>query len=145
MKYKGYQGTVTFDEDAKIFHGEVIGLKDVITFQGTSVDELETAFKDSVDDYLEFCEKKRRSPEKPFSGNLMLRVPPEIHREAALEAEYRGISLNAFLNEAINKEIHRISGLQKGVKSSAVKKRGKRIKSKSVRVSMRRRKSSLRS
>lgn len=77
MKYKGYQGTVTFDEEAKIFHGEVLGLKDVITFQGTSVDELEKEFKHSIDDYLEFCKKKGRAAEKPFSGNLLLRVPPE--------------------------------------------------------------------
>lgn len=107
MKYKGYQGTVTYDDEAKIFHGEVIGLKDMITFQGTSVNELEKAFKDSIDDYLEFCESKGRAAEKPFSGNLMLRIPPEIHKEVTIEAKYRGISLNAFLNEVISKEIHR--------------------------------------
>lgn len=107
MKYKGYQGTVTYDDEAKIFHGEVIGLKDMITFQGTTVDELEQAFKDSIDDYLEFCEKKGRAAEKPFSGNLMLRLPPDIHKEATIEAKYRGISLNAFLSEVISKEIHK--------------------------------------
>ena len=106
MKYKGYQGTVTYDDEAKIFHGEVIGLKDMITFQGTSVEELEQAFKDSIDDYVVFCKKKKRAPEKPFSGNLLLRVPPEIHKEATVEAKNRGISLNAFLNEVISKEIH---------------------------------------
>jgi len=107
MKYKGYQGTVTYDDEAKIFHGEVIGLKDMITFQGTSVDDLEQAFKDSVDDYLEFCKKKKRSPEKPFSGKLVLRVPPAIHKEATIEARNRGISLNAFLNEVITREINK--------------------------------------
>lgn len=107
MKYKGYQGTVIYDDEAKIFHGEVIGLKDMITFQGTSVEELEDAFKDSIDDYLEFCKKKKRAPEKPFSGNLLLRIPPEIHKEITIEAKYRGISLNAFLTELISKEIHK--------------------------------------
>ena len=68
MKYKGYQGAVTFDEDTKIFHGEVVGSKDVITFQGKSVDELEQAFKDSVDDYLEFCAKKGRAPRNIFAA-----------------------------------------------------------------------------
>lgn len=106
MKYKGYQGVVTYDDEAKIFHGEVVGLKDVITFQGTTVDELDEAFKDSVDDYLEFCEKKGRAPEKPFSGNVMLRIPPKIHEEATIEAKYRGISLNSFLTEIISKEVH---------------------------------------
>lgn len=113
MKYKGYQGTVTYDDEVKIFHGEVIGLKDVITFQGTSVKELEQAFKDSIDDYLEFCERKKRAPEKPFSGNLMLRIPPEIHKEATIEAKYRGISLNAFLTEVISKEIHKPKTVQR--------------------------------
>ncbi len=56
MKYKGYWGEVTFDDEAKIFHGEVIGLKDVITFQGKNVDEIEQAFKDSIDDYLTWCQ-----------------------------------------------------------------------------------------
>ena len=105
MKYKGYEGVVTFDDEAKIFHGEVIGLKDVITFQGTSVEELEREFKESVDDYLEFCKKKKRPPEKPFSGKLLLRVSPEVHKEAALQAKYRGVSLNSFIDEAIKKAV----------------------------------------
>jgi predicted HicB family RNase H-like nuclease len=72
MKYKGYQGQVTFDEDAKIFHGEVVGLRDVVTFQGTSIDELKQALKDSVDEYLDFCKELGRAPEKPLSRNLLL-------------------------------------------------------------------------
>jgi predicted HicB family RNase H-like nuclease len=107
MRYKGYEGIVTYDEEAKIFHGEVIGLKDVITFQGTSVDDLEHAFKDSIDDYLDFCKKKKHEPEKPFSGNLILRISPEIHKEVTIEAKHRGISLNAFLNELISREVHK--------------------------------------
>lgn len=71
MKYKGYVGHVHYDEDAKLFHGEVLGLRDVVTFQGTSVKELETAFKESVDDYLDFCKQKGREPEKPLSGKLL--------------------------------------------------------------------------
>jgi predicted HicB family RNase H-like nuclease len=62
MKYKGHQGQVTYDEDAKLFHGEIIGLRDVVTFQGTSVDELKQAFKDSVDEYLDFCKELGRTP-----------------------------------------------------------------------------------
>lgn len=64
MKHKGYHGQVRYDEEAKLFHGEVVGLRDVITFQGTSVDELEQAFKDSVDEYLDFCKELGRAPEK---------------------------------------------------------------------------------
>ena len=101
MKYKGYHGQVTYDEEAKIFHGEVVGLKDVITFQGTSVDELEQAFKDSVDDYLDFCQELGRAPEKPFSGKLVLRLSPEIHEKAALQAKRNGVSLNAWIKQGI--------------------------------------------
>lgn len=101
MKYKGYHGHVSYDEDAKLFHGEVVGLKDVITFQGSSVDELEQAFKDSIDEYLNFCKELKRTPEKPFSGKLMLRLPPEIHERAAFQAKCTGVSLNAWINHGI--------------------------------------------
>ena len=101
MKYKGYQGHVNYDEEAKLFHGEVVGLRDVITFQGTSVDELEQAFKDSVDEYLDFCKELGRAPEKPFSGKLILRLPPEIHERAAYQAKRSGVSLNSWINQGI--------------------------------------------
>lgn len=101
MKYKGYHGHVVYDEEAKLFHGEVVGLKDVITFQGTSVDELEQAFKDSVDDYLAFCKKLNRAPEKPFSGKLVLRLPPEVHQQAATKAKSSSLSLNTWIWQAI--------------------------------------------
>ena len=101
MNYKGYHGQVNYDEEAKILHGEVGGLRDVITFQGTSVDELEQAFKDSIDDYLDFCKELGRAPEKPFSGKLMLRLPPEIHERAAFQAKCSGQSLNAWIKQGI--------------------------------------------
>lgn len=68
MKHKGYTGHVVYDDEANIFHGEVLGIRDVITFQGKTVDELEQAFKDSVQDYLAFCAKRKEEPEKPFCG-----------------------------------------------------------------------------
>lgn len=101
MKYKGYQGRVVYDDEVKIFHGEIIGLRDVITFQGTSVEELEQAFKDSIDEYLNFCKELKRAPEKPFSGNLMLRLSPELHEQAAFAAQCQGVSLNAWIKQGI--------------------------------------------
>ena len=56
MEHKGYVGKVEFDDEAGIFHGEVINTRDVITFQGTTVEEIRVAFKDSVEDYLDFCD-----------------------------------------------------------------------------------------
>lgn len=105
MNYKGYHGQVSYDEEAKLFHGEVVGLKDVITFQGTSVEELEQAFKDSVDDYLEFCKELGRTLEKPFSGKLILRLPPEIHERAAYQAKSNGVSLNTWIKQGIEHQL----------------------------------------
>jgi predicted HicB family RNase H-like nuclease len=76
MKYKGYSGFVEFEEDSGILFGHVIGLRDVITFQETSVAEVTQAFHDSIDEYLEFCAKRGESPEKPYSGNFVVRLAP---------------------------------------------------------------------
>jgi predicted HicB family RNase H-like nuclease len=70
MQYKGYSGKIENDDDAEIFHGEVIGLRDVITFQGKTVDEIKQAFRESVDDYLEFCVQLGQAPEKPLCSQV---------------------------------------------------------------------------
>ncbi len=101
MKYKGYEGSITFDSEAEIFHGEVINTKDVITFQGQSVKELKKEFKQSIDDYLLFCREKGQDPEKPFSGNLVIRIDPELHKKLALQARRKKKSLNAFIEERL--------------------------------------------
>lgn len=80
MRYKGYIGQVEYDSDAKLFHGDVIDLKDTITFQGTNPVELEREFKKSVDVYLEWCKELGEKPEKTFSGKLQLRMDPNLHR-----------------------------------------------------------------
>ena len=101
MTYKGYQARVELDEEAGVFHGEVINTRDVITFQGSSVEELKQAFEDSVDDYLDFCASRGEDPEKPFSGKFLVRVPPEVHRQIMMEARRRGKSLNAYVLERL--------------------------------------------
>ena len=103
MNYKGYLGTVSFDEEADIFHGEVVNTKDVITFQGRSVDEIRIAFKDSVDEYLKFCEELGEEPEKPYSGRIALRIPSELHGKASAAASAEGVSLNSWLTAAVER------------------------------------------
>jgi predicted HicB family RNase H-like nuclease len=103
MQYKGYIGHITYDDDAKIFHGEVIGLKDVITFQGTTVDELAKAFRDSVDDYLIWCKGRGEKPEKTFSGKLNLRMSPELHAQLVVEATQKDMSLNDLINAKLSR------------------------------------------
>lgn len=101
MKYKGYEAIVEFDDEAEIFHGEVINLRDVITFQSDNAKELRQAFHDSVDDYLEFCEERGEEPEKPFSGKLMLRINPELHKTIAIKAKKEGQSLNSWIEKCL--------------------------------------------
>ena len=103
MKYKGYVGKVEYDDVAKLFHGQVIGLKDIITFQGTSVKEIEKAFKDSVDDYLAWCKERGEKPEKSYSGNVRLRMDQDLHAHLVLEAAKQGISLNDLINEKLRR------------------------------------------
>jgi len=101
MTYKGYEAAVKFDEDADLFHGEVINTRDVITFQGRSVKELRKAFANSVDDYLKFCKERGEEPEKPFSGQLVIRISPELHRSLAIKAKRSHKSLNALISDTL--------------------------------------------
>jgi len=102
LKYKGYVGHVIYDDEAKLFHGEVIGVRAVITFQGTSVDEIESAFQDSIDDYLDWCKERNKEPEKPFSGRFNLRIDPALHAQLTKAAKAHGVSLNRYIQEALN-------------------------------------------
>lgn len=89
------------DAEAGILYGEVVNTHDVITFQGTTVAELKQAFIDSIEDYLEFCEERGERPEKPFSGKLILRMPPETHQKVYIMARRAGVSLNEWINRAL--------------------------------------------
>lgn len=111
MEYKGYSAKVEFDEVANIFHGEVINLRDVVTFEGETVDQLRKAFHDSVDDYLEFCGERGEDPEKPFSGKFVVRVEPELHKRLTIEARKRGVSINALVGEALRKTLNETTHL----------------------------------
>lgn len=101
MEYKGYIGKVEIDDEAGILYGEVINVRDVITFEGTAVAEIQQAFHESVDDYLEFCAQRGESPEKPFSGKFVIRLPPELHRKAYIQAKLNDKSLNIWVTEVL--------------------------------------------
>jgi predicted HicB family RNase H-like nuclease len=102
MTYKSYSAYVEFDDEAGIFHGEVLDTKDVITFQGSSVAELRKAFKDSIDDYLAFCKERGEEPDKPFSGKFIIRVPKELHRNIYIKAIKSGQSINSFITDQLS-------------------------------------------
>lgn len=97
LRYKGYTGYVVYDDEARLFHGEVAAIKAVITFQGITVDEIEQAFKDSIDDYLEWCKARGKEPEKPLSGKFNLRIPPDLYAKVAAHAAQEGLSINSYI------------------------------------------------
>lgn len=101
LSYKGYQGHFDYDPDADIFHGEVLHLNDVVTFQGRSIDELKQALKDSVEDYLLLCKEVGKQPERLFSGRFNIRISPELHQKIAKKAAVSGVSLNSWVIEKL--------------------------------------------
>lgn len=103
MRYKDYVARVEFDDEAGLFHGEVINTRDVITFQGTSVEELQNALKESVEDYLAFCASRGEEPEKPFSGKFVVRTSSEVHRRIFAAAAKQGVSLNTWVARTLER------------------------------------------
>lgn len=101
MEYKGYIGKAEIDEEAGILYGEVINVRDVITFEGTTVEEVQKAFRESVDDYLDFCAQRGEDPEKPFSGKFVVRLPAELHRKAYIQARLADKSLNGWVKDVL--------------------------------------------
>ncbi|HBM16080.1 MAG TPA: toxin-antitoxin system HicB family antitoxin [Lentisphaeria bacterium] len=101
MIYKGYTAKVTYDEHAEIFHGEVIGTQDVITFQSDNAHTLGQEFKKSIDEYLSFCKEVGKAPDKPFSGKFVLRLTPELHRKLYIQAAEHQKSLNELIAEKL--------------------------------------------
>ncbi|MBX3013900.1 MAG: type II toxin-antitoxin system HicB family antitoxin [Caldilineaceae bacterium] len=115
MNYKGYIGKVEYDDEAGLFHGEVINLRDVITFAGETVQELRQAFQDSVEDYLAFCAERGEEPEKPFSGTFTIRIAPELHRAIAVQARLSNKSLNSWLGDMLATTVYQTEGERHGV------------------------------
>ena len=102
LEYKGYQARIEFDGEDKIFVGHIAGIRAIVGFHGESVAELEAAFADAVDDYLEHCKEKGITPQRPYSGKVMLRIPPELHAEIAMQAEASGLSLNQWATKRLS-------------------------------------------
>jgi predicted HicB family RNase H-like nuclease len=101
MQYKGYLAHVEYDDDSNIFHGEVINTRDVITFQGKSVETLKKAFTDSVEDYLAFCKARGDEPDKPFTGRLTVHLSPVQHKKIIMAAEKLGKHVDAWVADAL--------------------------------------------
>ncbi len=106
MKHKGYAARVEYDAEDRIFVGHLAGVRDVVGFHGASVDELERAFHEAVNEYLAACKTLGQTPERPASGKLLLRVPSDLHAQAIRAAELAGQSLNQWATDALRQELH---------------------------------------
>jgi predicted HicB family RNase H-like nuclease len=106
MKHKGYTATVVYDADDRVFHGRLDHIADVITFDGESVEELEVAFHNAVEQYLEFCAERGLTPEKPYSGKFVLRISPAQHEAIHRAAAAGSKSINTWVADAIDAKLH---------------------------------------
>lgn len=104
MEYKGYTGSVEYSDEDGIFFGKVQFIRALISYEGSNAEELRKDFRDGVDDYLAMCKEKNITPEQPFKGSFNVRVGRDLHRQIALEAARRGVSLNSLIVAALEKE-----------------------------------------
>ena len=112
MEYKKYKAKIVYDPDLEVFRGRVLNTRDVITFQGTSIEELHSAMIETIDEYQQFCEEVGREPEKTYSGKFVVRVPSKLHRNVAELAAAQGTSLNNVANLALEEYVNQWAGNQ---------------------------------
>ncbi|MCD7822689.1 MAG: type II toxin-antitoxin system HicB family antitoxin [Oscillospiraceae bacterium] len=105
MKYKDYIGSVEFSESDGVFFGKVMGIRALISYEGETAKDLVEDFHEAVDDYLILCEEKGIEPEKAYKGSFNVRISPELHRSAAVYAAAHNMSLNSFVETAVNHEL----------------------------------------
>ena len=101
MSHKSYTARVDYDERDNLFVGRILGIRSIISFHGETVSELRAEFEHAINDYLAECEEEGLQPEKPASGKLLLRVPPEVHGKALVAAQAAGKSLNQWATEVL--------------------------------------------
>ncbi len=113
LQYKDYYATVHYSSADEVFYGKVIGINDLVSFEGNSVKELKAAFKDAVNDYLQTCSEINKTPDKTYKGSFNVRIPSELHRQAALFSAASNISLNDFVRQAIDHALTRNVSMEK--------------------------------
>ena len=105
MEYKGYYAEIEYNSSDDIFHGKIKGINDLISFEGTSIEELKKDFRESVDEYLHICKQQNKSPDKTYKGSFNVRINPNLHKKAAIMATVQNISLNQFVEKAIIEKV----------------------------------------
>ena len=106
MEYKGYLGSVEFSEEDALFYGKVLGIRALISYEGSTARELLTDFHGAVDDYLELCAQQGKEPERAYKGSFNVRISPELHKQAVIFAAAHNMSLNSFVENSIQQAVH---------------------------------------
>lgn len=106
MEYKGYLGSVEFSEEDALFYGKVLGIRALISYEGSNAQELVADFHSAVDDYLEFCTQQGKAPERAYKGSFNVRISPELHKQAVAAAMARNMTLNSFVESSIARALH---------------------------------------
>lgn len=106
MEYKGYLGSVEFSEEDALFYGKVLGIRALISYEGSTARELLTDFHGAVDDYLELCAQQGKKPERAYKGSFNVRISPELHKQAVVAAMAHNMSLNSFVEFSIAQAVH---------------------------------------
>ena len=106
MEYKGYVGSVEFSEEDALFYGKVLGIRALISYEGTNAAELVADFHGAVDDYLELCAQSGTEPEKAYKGRFNVRISPELHKQAVIAAMSHNMSLNSFVETSLQQALH---------------------------------------
>jgi predicted HicB family RNase H-like nuclease len=114
MEYKGYNARVEFDQEDEIFVGRIVGINDVVGFHAASVDALKEAFQEAVDDYVETCKAVGKKPEKEYSGQLSVRISPNVHKQVVQAAELKGVSINKYAEELFSIAASGVKDLAEG-------------------------------
>ncbi len=105
--YQDYIGSVHFNSDDEVFFGKIEGIDDLVSFEGSSVNELKKSFEEAVEDYIEICTINNKENEKSYKGSFNVRIPSDIHKKAKRLATLKGISLNQFIQHAVEEEVKR--------------------------------------
>lgn len=105
LTHKGYTGTIEASIEDSCLHGQILFIEDIITYEGTTVDDIKTSFKEAVDRYLTYCKETGKPSNKPYSGTFNVRVGEDLHRKAVEVAYHRGITLNDFVTQSIKTAI----------------------------------------
>ncbi|MBE9468060.1 MAG: type II toxin-antitoxin system HicB family antitoxin [Bacteroidetes bacterium] len=105
LKYKDFVATLDFSEADNVFYGKILGVNDLILFEGSSIDELNKSFKEAVEDYLELCEEVGKDPYKSFKGSFNVRIPTNLHKKIFFRAQRTGVSLNQYIKNVLEKDI----------------------------------------